>query len=302
MRDDFSKQTLDILAKRVGIRCSNPGCRKLTTGPRSKSIQIINIGVGAHITAAAPGGPRFDPNLSNEERTSPNNGIWLCQNCAKLVDNDPDRYPVNILRSWKQSAESVALSEIEGGAVSQNQNHWKVKEKEVNSKWWEASDLRRTLEPQGYTFRWSDRDRIEERKQNGYNLIYQEDETARTKYVLKNKSGQVLIGKRAISSIMRDKTEVSKLKSQQSLSILNQINDEGNKILTSPGVPGIPSAVSPPQYLADHLNIPLTEVLYYLDLFKGMDFLEYDTYDGIIFGLSSMGRAFLIENMTENIS
>lgn len=59
MRDDFSKLTLDILAKRVGIRCSNAGCRKLTTGPRNESSQIINIGVGAHITAATPGGPRF---------------------------------------------------------------------------------------------------------------------------------------------------------------------------------------------------------------------------------------------------
>ena len=119
MRDDFSQQTLDILAKRVGIRCSNPSCRKLTTGPRSDSAKIINIGVGAHITAAAPGGPRFDPNSSGEERKSPDNGIWLCQNCAKLVDNDPERYPVNILKNWKQFAENAALSEIEGGATTQ---------------------------------------------------------------------------------------------------------------------------------------------------------------------------------------
>lgn len=121
MRDDFSKHILDILAKRVGIRCSNPGCRKLTTGPRSESAKIINIGVGAHITAASPGGPRFDPNLSSDERKSPNNGIWLCQNCAKLVDNDSKRYSVNILQGWKQFAENAALSEIEGGAVSQKQ-------------------------------------------------------------------------------------------------------------------------------------------------------------------------------------
>ncbi|MDP8227634.1 MAG: hypothetical protein P9L89_08365 [Candidatus Celaenobacter polaris] len=121
MRDDFSLQTLDILAKRVGIRCSNPGCRKLTTGPRSESTKIINIGVGAHITAAAPGGPRFDPDLSSEKRKSPNNGIWLCQNCAKLVDNDPDRYPVDILQRWKQFAENAALSEIEGGETSRRQ-------------------------------------------------------------------------------------------------------------------------------------------------------------------------------------
>jgi len=119
MRDDFNKQTLNILAKRVGIRCSKPGCRKLTTGPRSEPTKIINIGVGAHMTAAAPGGPRYDSSLSSDERKSPNNGIWLCQNCAKLVDNDPERYPVNILQKWKQFAENSALSEIEGVTTTQ---------------------------------------------------------------------------------------------------------------------------------------------------------------------------------------
>lgn len=119
MRDDFSQETLDILAKRVGVRCSNPGCRKLTTGPRSDSSRIINIGVGAHITAAAEGGPRFDPNLSTEARKTPDNGIWLCQNCAKLVDNDFTRYTVEVLRDWKQRAEASALSEVEGLASEQ---------------------------------------------------------------------------------------------------------------------------------------------------------------------------------------
>lgn len=123
MRDDFSQHTLDVLAKRVGIRCSNPDCRKPTTGPRSESTKIINIGVGAHITAAAPGGPRFDPNLTSEERKSPDNGIWLCQNCAKLVDNDTDRYNVNSLQDWKQLSENAALSEIEGGEKAEKQEN-----------------------------------------------------------------------------------------------------------------------------------------------------------------------------------
>jgi len=35
VRDEFSQKTLEVLAKRVGVRCSNPGCRKVTTGPRS---------------------------------------------------------------------------------------------------------------------------------------------------------------------------------------------------------------------------------------------------------------------------
>ena len=114
MRDDFSLQTLNTLAKRVGIHCSNPDCRNLTTGPRSESTKIINIGVGAHITAASSNGPRYNPDLTNKERKSPDNGIWLCQNCAKLVDNDAKRYTVELLKEWKKVSEDAALSEIEG--------------------------------------------------------------------------------------------------------------------------------------------------------------------------------------------
>lgn len=113
-RDDFSVLTRDRLAKRVGVRCSNPSCRKLTTGPRTESTHIINIGVAAHITAAASGGPRFDPLLSSEERESAENGIWLCQNCAKMIDNDPTRYSTEILRGWKADAEASTLAELEG--------------------------------------------------------------------------------------------------------------------------------------------------------------------------------------------
>jgi hypothetical protein len=113
-RDDFSKKTLDVLAKRVGVRCSNPSCRKLTTGPRTDANRIVCIGVGAHITAASPGGKRYDASLTPDQRASEENGIWLCQNDAKLVDNDDKRYTVAVLREWKQKAEAAALAEIEG--------------------------------------------------------------------------------------------------------------------------------------------------------------------------------------------
>lgn len=96
------------------MRCSNPKCRKLTTGPRTDSTRIVNVGVGAHITGASEGGPRFDPCLSSEDRKSPDNGIWLCQSCAKLIDNDPTRYTVDLLRSWKTQAEASALAALEG--------------------------------------------------------------------------------------------------------------------------------------------------------------------------------------------
>lgn len=114
MRDNFDKETKDILARRVGHRCSNPQCRKLTSGPRTDPTKAVNIGVAAHISAAAAGGPRYAPNLSPQERGSVTNGIWLCQNCGKLVDNDEQRYTTALLQTWKQQAELAALSEIEG--------------------------------------------------------------------------------------------------------------------------------------------------------------------------------------------
>lgn len=118
-RDDFPKRIQDALAKRVGVRCSNPACRKSTAGPRAESDRSVNIGVAAHITAASPGGPRFDSTLTHEQRQDADNGIWLCQNCAKLVDNDTTKYDTEILRNWKRTAETLALAAVEGESLSQ---------------------------------------------------------------------------------------------------------------------------------------------------------------------------------------
>ena len=43
---------------------------------------------------------------------SAENAIWLCQNCAKLVDNDPSRFTEYILHEWKHRAEAEALATI----------------------------------------------------------------------------------------------------------------------------------------------------------------------------------------------
>jgi hypothetical protein len=113
MRDDFSSATKELLAKRAGFRCSNPGCRQPTSGPQADPKGSINIGVAAHITAASTDGARYDHTLTAEPRSAAENGIWLCQSCAKLVDNDAVRYTVQSLRDWKARAEATAASELE---------------------------------------------------------------------------------------------------------------------------------------------------------------------------------------------
>ena len=115
MRDEFTKQVVRTLQERAGNRCSNPKCRCLTSGPNSVPDKATRIGVAAHVTAAAQGGPRYDPVLSTADRRSIANGVWLCQNCARLVDVDETTYPSELLVNWRSAAEMLARSEIEGG-------------------------------------------------------------------------------------------------------------------------------------------------------------------------------------------
>lgn len=112
MRDDFDERIKRLVAARVGNLCSNPACRALTSGPTLTPDKSLNLGVAAHITAASPGGPRYDPTMPPEERRSSENAIWLCQNCAKLIDNDVTKYSEVMLREWKAKAELAALSAV----------------------------------------------------------------------------------------------------------------------------------------------------------------------------------------------
>jgi hypothetical protein len=111
-RDDFSEKIIKQLERRVNGFCSNPEHRAATSGPSTKDDKANSIGVAAHITAAAPGGPRYAPTLSQQERKHINNAIWLCSNCATMIDKDPERYTVEILRQWKKAAEQEALEEL----------------------------------------------------------------------------------------------------------------------------------------------------------------------------------------------
>ena len=106
MRNDFNKRTKEVLFKRARGKCSNPECRRETSLAHSEPNKAVNLGEAAHITAAASGGPRYDPALTVEERKSPSNGIWLCGWCATLIDSDSPKYTIELLQKWKSIAEA----------------------------------------------------------------------------------------------------------------------------------------------------------------------------------------------------
>jgi len=109
-RDEFGAAVRRELQQRAGSHCSI--CRCLTDGPTSESNGVLSVGVAAHITAAAEGGPRFDPALSPEDRASAVNGIWLCQTCAREIDRDLGRYTRERLVEIKLGHEARARSRI----------------------------------------------------------------------------------------------------------------------------------------------------------------------------------------------
>jgi len=104
-RDEFPKRIKLLLAERAGYICSNPNCSFGTVGPHESSGKSLKLGKACHIMAAAPGGPRFDSDMTPEERSSPDNGIWLCVKCAEMIDKNQGAYSADLLRSWKNDQE-----------------------------------------------------------------------------------------------------------------------------------------------------------------------------------------------------
>ncbi len=83
-------------------------------GPRMGEAGAANVGVAAHIKAAAKG-PRYDEHQTPEERSGFDNGIWLCQTHAALIDRDEKTFPVELLQKWKKDAEQRAFDQLLSG-------------------------------------------------------------------------------------------------------------------------------------------------------------------------------------------
>ena len=106
-RAHFSQRIKTELSLRAAHFCSNPGCLRLTAGPRWGVLRGLATGHAAHICAASPGGPRYDPDQSEDERHSASNGLWLCRECGDLVDKDDSGFSVDKLRAWKRDHENM---------------------------------------------------------------------------------------------------------------------------------------------------------------------------------------------------
>jgi hypothetical protein len=85
-----------------GNRCAFPKCQVAIAEGTSL------VGEICHIKADKPGGPRYDPTQTDEERQSFYNLILMCANHHKVVDDDEESHSVARLQKLKAEHESRA--------------------------------------------------------------------------------------------------------------------------------------------------------------------------------------------------
>ena len=93
---------LKLWVKAAG-RCEFRGCNE-PVWRNNLTLSDRNFGEVAHIIPVSEGGPRGSEE-SADLRIDYSNLILLCQRCHKEIDDDTDRYSVELLHRWKQEHE-----------------------------------------------------------------------------------------------------------------------------------------------------------------------------------------------------
>lgn len=142
---DHSQREKRALFRSSAGRCAFPGCTTPTTLDGRPIAEIV------HILSAAPGGPRFDPDLDAPGRaSSEENLILLCPSHHRLVDSDPATYTAAYLRELKarheeeiarvSSADELPEPAVDPGqltAVSEAVAFWDAHKTNAGEEFWQ---------------------------------------------------------------------------------------------------------------------------------------------------------------------
>jgi hypothetical protein len=100
---EISEKTVKQLFAMSGNVCAYPGCQlPIVEGSGTITGEIC------HIRARHAGGPRFDPEQSEEDRHAFGNLILLCRHHHKVIDSEPEVYTIDALTEIKSIHESIA--------------------------------------------------------------------------------------------------------------------------------------------------------------------------------------------------
>ncbi|KKN16489.1 hypothetical protein LCGC14_0975440 [marine sediment metagenome] len=87
-----------------GGKCAFCGIESNRLYPNLQGEQLIGVRVGkfAHIHSENENGPRFDPNISEEDLASRLNFLYLCEDHHSLIDDNEDMYKAEDLKSKRK--------------------------------------------------------------------------------------------------------------------------------------------------------------------------------------------------------
>lgn len=95
-----------IVLTSSGARCSMPNCDRILVEEKTDNDPEALLALTAHINGRKPGSPRYDPDMTNEERDCPSNLMAVCGVCHKIVDSQECTYTVEELRKIKNKHET----------------------------------------------------------------------------------------------------------------------------------------------------------------------------------------------------
>ena len=106
----YKPSTVRRLDTLSGNECTHPNCNKKLIAEDGISI-ISKI---CHIAAASKEGPRFDENMTDDERRGFDNLILLCDEHHVIIDNrqNESKYPTPLLKKWKSDHEKKIIELI----------------------------------------------------------------------------------------------------------------------------------------------------------------------------------------------
>src|SRR5574337_1581276 len=102
-----SLPTIKTLFARSKNQCAFPGC----VAPIAESSGTVT-GEVCHIRALNAGGPRYDPNQTQEKRNAATNRVLMCGRHHKIIDTETETFTVARLQSIKHAHEEKGVAEI----------------------------------------------------------------------------------------------------------------------------------------------------------------------------------------------
>lgn len=108
----ISIKTHKMLWGRSGNRCAMPDCRKELVMDATETDDASLIGEECHIVANSSDGPRGDAAFSEEKLNKYDNLILLCRIHHKLIDDQPNTFTVEKLRTLKSEHEEWVRSSL----------------------------------------------------------------------------------------------------------------------------------------------------------------------------------------------